>query len=500
MPKSNLQKAMVFLLLSFITLNGYGQQLMNSLSIDLKSNKDVFQITDGKINKTTFFLSDRKKVIAYLLDENLGIEDTISITRPEKKFKDILGFSGQINKPTIYWTSDNKEEIYIQTLDFQSRKSTGSSTLTKLQENNERYLESFCEKGNFYFLTVKAKSSLLNIYEYSGDQLIKHEIDLSSHELYKTNDEKASLSRILAGHIDGVDDFESSSLGISDFDNSVKSLLCKINSESPLSLSETARKRKMYTSDNEIILTLDFCETMTQVIIIDLNTHQSALKNIEKPVLKNPEKERLKTNSFIIDHKIIQIAVLPNEINLSLKELDGTLIKMHIISENEEFKIKNKPFVRQNHMGSERSLETTSQFLRKIYRSNIGVSAYKLYENYYVTLGSISIERPTGGGFGMGMPGVPMAGNFALHPINPIGINYFGYSNRRSISTDCLFDKNLNHVKGQIEPLAFDKIEELKKKYSSNFILETVFKIGNNFYFGYYEYMIKQYGFRKFND
>src|SRR5688572_15330474 len=108
----------VLLAAMFICSNSYAQSLVNSIPVQLKGNRDVFQISDKKNKNTAFFLSDRKKVRAYLFDEALNTKDTISTMRPERKFKDILGFSGRASNPTIYWTSNSKEEIYIQSLDF----------------------------------------------------------------------------------------------------------------------------------------------------------------------------------------------------------------------------------------------------------------------------------------------------------------------------------------------------------------------------------------------
>ena len=490
-------KKILLSLLLFINYNGFSQETVNSFPIELKTNRDVFQVVNDSTKQTAFFISDRKKVTKYILDEKMEIIDSISSFRPDTKYKDILGFSKTKSVQTIYWSNKNKEKICAQSFNLQKRKVIITEYEIKVDSNPEKYIQVFSENNKFYILTLIRDSNSLKLYEFNGNIFKEVNIDLSIFKLYKSNNETASIFKI----------FEKSIGDSNVFEESYK--LPRITSESPTSLTESTKKTKCYSNSEEIIITLDLSDLVTQIITINLKTFDAKLNNIEKPSLTSISIDNVKSNSFIIEGKLLQLTLCENKMNLSLKDFNGTIIKEYIINENDKFKINNSGFIRQNYMGSERELETTSQFLRKIVRSNVGVSAYNLNGNYLLTLGSVSPERSyNGGGIGAmgglaGMNNMQIAeglkeANF-FQPINFVNINFYYYGTRRSISTDCLFDYNLNHIDIKLQPLAFDKIAEFKKKYTQ-IETETVFVVNKIYYFGYFSTLLKKYVFKKFTD
>ena len=66
------------------------------------------------------------------------------------------------------------------------------------------------------------------------------------------------------------------------------------------------------------------------------------------------------------------------------------------------------------------------------------------------------------------------------------------------VKTDGLFDNEGNHIKGDLQPLAFDKIRTFFDKYT-DVSSQTLFKT-DAYYLGYYDNKTKEYIFRKFND
>jgi len=96
-------KNFIAFLILIINSNLYSQEIQNSFRFELKSNRDFFQVVNDSAKQTTFFISDRKKVTALSLDDTMKIKDSVSTERPDRKYKDILGFSGDKSNPIIYW-------------------------------------------------------------------------------------------------------------------------------------------------------------------------------------------------------------------------------------------------------------------------------------------------------------------------------------------------------------------------------------------------------------
>ncbi|WP_394758461.1 hypothetical protein [Flavobacterium sp.] len=486
----------IFLLLLVLANVVYSQDIVNQFDITLKSNRDVFQIVKDSTKEVNLFISDRKKVTSFLLDSKLEIKDSISGTRPEKKHKDILGYSTSNNIYTIYWSTSNKNQLFYQTFDFINKKVIGNTIEYNSSGLNEKHLQYFTINGKFYTLKLSIDEHCLKLYEYLGSDIKEFRIDTSEMKLYKSNNELSDIYFVLQK---SLGEFEINGGGIFEGQYS----LTKIDFTTPTTLTEAAKKRKIYATNNELLITLDFNDSKTQIIKIDLSTKKATLQEINKSIEVYEIGSDLKSNSFIIEDKIFQLIVTSKKLVLSQKDMTGNIIKEYVINENDKFSIKNSPFIRENLMGSERELETTAQFIRKIVRSNVGIAAYNLNGNYLVTIGSVSAEKSGGygpqmGGFGILNGNSPLGSGFYVQPVNFTMNSFNNYKSRRSISTNCLFNNELIHLSDKIKDIAFDKIKNYEEKYSLYIESPTLFKLENEFIYGFYNASTHKYSFYKF--
>ncbi len=476
-----------YLLFFFFIIKIQAQNLVTHVDIKLNSNRDVFQIVDQENQKINLFLSDKHKVNSLILDNQMKPLDTFSAIRPEKKYKDILGYSGDIYNPAIYWSDKQKNKVVSQTFNFKERRHFIKEFDLKIKEKGEIFLEQFTENGKFYILVLSVKNNL-KLYCLHNESLIEKEIDLN-----KTNNGNESLN------ISSI--FEKSSF---DLNFEEPNTITKIVNDFPVSLSESAKRRKIYTRKNQLVLTFDVSNKFTDLIFINLDDFLVTIKKTQKPTVEINKQEDIKSNSFILDDNIIQIIACSKQLILSVKDLDGNKVKEYIIDDTDIFKINNTPFLRQSN-GFERELETTAQFLRKIVRSNFGISLFKQNDKIIAKIGCISAEvngtymapmnMPVGGGT-FNTP----AGSFTVQPINHHFSNFTSYGSKRGIYTDCLFDKNFSHITGEIGDLAYDKITDFKETFEESIYSETVFKISNTYIFGYYDESHNNYKFYKFFD
>jgi hypothetical protein len=57
----------------------------------------------------------------------------------------------------------------------------------------------------------------------------------------------------------------------------------------------------------------------------------------------------------------------------------------------------------------------------------------------------------------------------------------------------------MNHITGELQPLAFDKIRTFFDK-NKDVSSQTLYKLSDYYYLGYYDIKLKQYIIRKFAD
>lgn len=477
------------IILMFSSVICFSQEVVNSTPITLLKDRDVFQIVNEAKKETTLFISDKLKVKAICLNEKMQITDSISAERPDhNKYTDMIGYNGDSKNPRLFWSSSNRKDIYTQMYDFNNHKVTTQFYFMPYKE--ERFLQKFSQNDKFYILTILKNSNTLKLYVFYKDGKLEEKIiDLTGFRFYKSDYQKTTMYGVLS------EDF---------FSTEIPFALQKINSEYPTSLVQSSAKKKCYLNSESLVLTIDTNIDQTQLITIDLKTFTAKEKFVKTEYLPYAERSSVKSNSFLIDDKLFQIKSTNSQMILTVKDLDDNLIKSYAASDKTPIiNFKNTDIIQENSDSSKkRILETSGQFIRKINNLNAGISCYKLNENYIVTIGSVSVEEQKvssamiiGGMFGaVGA----IAGSLIDAAIsNPTMESFNSYANRKVVYINCLFDKEANHINGEIQPLAFDKIRifgDNNKDISS----QTLFKIDNIYYLGFYE--TKKYTIRKFED
>lgn len=77
--------------------------------------------------------------------------------------------------------------------------------------------------------------------------------------------------------------------------------------------------------------------------------------------------------------------------------------------------------------------------------------------------------------------------------------SFNSYANRKVVYIHSIFDKDSNHVLGEIQLLAFDKIRNFIDK-NTTLTSQTLFKQNNVYYLGNYNKTDQEYIIRKFQD
>lgn len=486
------------LLLCFLYLNSFvsfSQEIVSATPVTLKKNHTVFQTVNNNKKEVTLFINEKEKIKAIQLNEKMQIIDSISTeSLNPKTHANMIGYNTNNDNTRLFWSSNNYENIFTQLYDFKSRKVETQSY--SLDIKDEIVLQKFSQNDNFYILTIIKKTNTFNlhIFDSEGKYQLKS-IDLSQFDFYTNTYLPPSTVKYTKTNLFGI---IKENLLPFEAPNTIQN----ITPENPTSITEGAKKRKCYLNGKQLTITFDNNNSNTQVIIIDLEHFTASVKIIKKHATKEAD-FFTSSGSFYFDNKLYQIKSSSTEFYFTIKDLDDNLIKEYAADADNPISFKNTTISQEKggHSGSIRTLEKTSQFIRKVNDLHPGLSCYLIGQNTLITLGGISEAQQTTGQIALQQFGLVGAlTSMAIYGVyNPTMQSFNSYANRKVVKIDGVFDKNGNHIEGDLQPLAFDKIRTFfddKKDFSS----PTLFKMDNFYYLGYYENKSKEYVFRKFTD
>lgn len=492
--KNNLNKMLKKTLLICLFLNSlvsFSQDIVNSVPVALKKNRDVFQTVNNDKKEVTLFVSDKAKVKAILLDEKMKILDSISTERPDTTiYHNMIGYNSSNNNTRLFWSSNDYKDIYSQLYDFSSRKiETQQHTLVL---KGEKVLQKFSEKENFYILTIIKKTNSFKFHIFDKDGRYQQKtIDLNNFQFFSQDYSKTTLYNI----------FQEDLLPFED-----PFTLEDINTENPTSITNGAKKRKCYFNNKQLVITLDANTNFTQVITIDLKRFTADQKILKQHAIDSSDSRSLNSNSFFFENKLYQIKSSSQEFYFAIKDLDDNIIKEYYADASKQIEFKNSVIYQEGgDFGGKRILENSSQFIRKINNLNSGLVCYHIGQNTLITFGGVSAVQqsymPTIESPQFGLAGaLASAAVVAIYAIyNPTMENFNSYSKRKVVKIDGLFNKEGNHINGELQPLAFDKIRTFFDNYS-DVSSQTLFKMTDSYYLGYYDNTSKEYTIRRFTD
>ncbi|KUJ61162.1 hypothetical protein AR687_14630 [Flavobacteriaceae bacterium CRH] len=464
-------------------LTAFAQEIVSSAPIELKKNRDVFQTVNQDKKDITLFVSDKVKVKAIHLNENMQIIDSLSAERPNTKtYDNMIGYNINNNNTRLFWSSRDYENIFTQLYDLTSHKVVTQEYNLVLKE--EKVLQKFSGNENFYILTVVKKSNTFKLHIFDKEGLYQQKnIDLSTFHFFKSDYTKTNLYGIIdENHLP----FEA------------PLTLQNINVENPTSLTDGAKMRKCYFNNKEIVITFDNNIDYTQVIKIDLEKFAAEEKIVKQHSLAG-DRTYINSNSFYFENRLYQEKTSSDLFYFTIKDLDDNIIKEYFANTASPITFKNSEIYQEGgDFGGKRILENSSQFIRKVNNLHSGLSCYHIGQNTLITFGAVSAPQQSGGQAALGQFGL-IGALISVAVYNPTMESFNSYSNRKVVKIEGLFDKEGNNVKGELQPLAFDKIRTFFDK-NNDVSSQTLFKMSNFYYLGYYDNKTKEYIITKFAD
>ena len=99
-----------------------------------------------------------------------------------------------------------------------------------------------------------------------------------------------------------------------------------------------------------------------------------------------------------------------------------------------------------------------------------------------------------GGMFGVSgvLIGMALSSNYSMNNLN-------SYKQRKVVYINCLFDKDFNHLEGEVKKTGFDELRVFSES-NDNLIAPVVFKLNSKLYYGGNDMKLGSYQFYKFKD
>jgi hypothetical protein len=494
-----MKKIITLLILVCALLKLSSQEILFETQIDLdwsfQDKRESYPALDLETGNLALFILDNSSIKAQLFDRNYKLMNELKVDRPRGPYKTLLGSSYREIKYNLFFTNEARDAFCIKTIDL--GKSNYSETILPLSLKDEKLLETICHRNQFYMLTVKKKSSIIKIYIFDSDaQCQIKELDFSGHAF--SGSKYSKLSDVL---------HESVSPFI------LSSNVYRIDNNSPSTLDLASKENKIYTRDDQFILTIDNDLSETKILTIDLKDYRGSVRTYRQVKSACEDPFYTKSNSYLYENYLFQIKGCNEEMQFSIIDiLTDSLIKGEKVTKEEEITFRNSPLFQEGGVtvfvqDKKKELETTKQILKKIADSNIGIAVYKISDTLELTLGGyLEVKQNSFGGPMISTPGTTIStpsGTVYMpgYSYNPTMNGYNSYKNKRSIYFKSLLNiADFEHLSGEAKRNAFDKIKDFNDFLGSNISSETVFRVEDYYVLGYYNALDKKYLLLKFTD
>lgn len=471
-----------FIVLFLTSTNTFSQHRLTRFTNTLKENstdiKDVIPIVNKENGNTVMFIADAKKVYGYKLNSEFQLIDKLASETKKRKYKVFIG--GDIHGQDYRIFLSNTSKNQFASINFSFSNKTTSNTKFKLPQY-EYFIQTIAPKNKLYLLTADKNSGNLYLYSFDKDGTpIKDKITLESTHIIGKYDRAVKIAALLTG----------------------QGNVQKIEKNTPNAIETVSDLVKMYVRDGNIIITFDQNKKVTYALAIDIESKNSSMKVFNKP-LANLKSSRKKTNSFIYDNYMFEVAANKEIFSMHILEYpSGNFIKEYAVSKNEEITFKNTPIIQEGGVyNSYRELEKTKKFLRKITSENIGISVIKIAGDYLFTIGGYVNQRQGGGMMmmGGGFGAIPIGGvGNATFFFNPTMFAYNSFTSTKSTRIEGVFNNNFEHIPNkEIPENVFDKINDSK---TYNETAKTVFRYKDFFIKGDYDTRTRVYHLKKFTE
>lgn len=444
--------------------------------IDFLTPKGVIPVLNKKTGNLSVLVKHRKISKLFLIDENQNIVSEFKTDTYTNKATNYIGGIALDNNYTHFFKNKSNSVFEALTVNYNTKKV--NVQLLDIELKKDYIIETFEDDNYVYILSIARNSSILKIHKLNCTGVItKTLIDLSKESFKKFNGLETSLYYLITNN-QHPSKLQSSS----------------ISYNVPNSIEKTSSVNKIYFKDGIITITNDNISSHTNIISIDIDNGDYKYYQVPKKGFLKKEL-RSESNSFILDNLYFSLYTTTDKLVFSVYNLSTkSFLKELVVKDSDSINFKNTPVIEaKGRRVKKKGGSSSNQFLRHLTNSNVGLSAYKKDNFIVVSLGGSEKEQS--------MTLAVVGGVFA-GAVGAMLLSAFdSYTKTNSTRIDCLFNEDLDHIKGEVPINGFEMIKDyVGENNLHNAPLQTVLKVENNFIWGYYNRSTGAYKFLKFKD
>lgn len=363
---------------------------------------------------------------------------------------------GHKKSDSIYsfvFSNDKRTRLVITTFDFTN--DTSERNKIDLNFKGERLVEAFTSHQNRFFVFSASIQGELILRELNHSNTALIEVARFTIDDKKFNNDKIKFKYHFLYS---------------------KAFYTTLRDDTPASLEKALQTYKVYGQGNKLILTCESSGIGTSVYAISLDDKTLDYKLIEYS--QNENNDLKKFNSFVSNDVIFQIGISSQNFLMTIKNMEGSILKEHGFSSGDSITFKNTPILQEKEyfFSIKNDFENSRCFLRKMSSEIIGISVQNKNDSYEILIGGRKENV---------LMGLISVTNAIVLPTS------------QTIAFTSILDKNFNHIPGPIPNSTFEMLKKFEKNLKRD-SHENIFLFNGVLFYSYLDNKDKMLKFIKF--
>ncbi len=467
----------------------------------------VLPVYDVKTEQLTILTLDNKDISGIQLNQDFEVIGKIKDARHIDLKAVLLGSGTSKGKCHMYFINFLQTHIISKNIDFSNN--TIKETNIPLGDKKEKYLESFMVNNDFYVLTIRKHSSIINVYRFTkATEAEKMTFDFSDVNFNQSN------YRDLYGTLLRLKDSNSDQEESNDF---TKFSIEKVDPANPTPIGLSAVRNKLYIDEEEIFITIDKDKAKTRVLKMNLKDGSKRYNEVSKERIKDEDVYRNISNSFLYKENLFQVKLNKSMLGITIKQIDNdSLLMTYQLDKKGELEFKNSPFYKNSYVSrlmnsNMDTLSASKPILKNLFQRHLGVAVYQNDDALEMVVGAYTHPLEISS-----KEFVEYFGTIALHVLG-VHVIFTNRMIKKIYNHNSIlygletYDKALlsyfktkldastfTHLPGKITPNPYDKIVTFLTRKHKELGAKTIIRMGEAYVLGFYDKKDKSYYMWKF--
>ncbi|OQP60669.1 hypothetical protein A3860_32220 [Niastella vici] len=459
-------RVMIFILLSFLSLQVLAQHKQFELPVGWQGNRIELQtISDKNKQHSCLLIVNSDSLRGFLCNNQLRIVREFSL--PVKPGEKLLGGMLRDSSVYVFLQQKDKDELHSWAFNVMTKRIT--ERVFPFDIKKEKAVTYISGGNHFLYITADNRTTELTVYDFTSER------DFTS---VRHNFSEKQWNDLITGGI---------------FNHTVK--LEKIDQEGDCDLDAVVKPNKIYIRNDTLLLLMNNHIDSTHVCCFDLKQHVVSSWVIDhNPGQPSAKKVSYSDNSFLFRNKLYYVRATTDSLLIQVVDLYTRAIdKSFSTGGDEPIPFKNTPIFQEGSRSSKSELRDVGkrQLLRKMVNGAAVITA-KPYDNNQIEVVVGSYAKVYGGNKDNN-PAYMASPNYVGGPMLFPVRNVSRESWSKSVHFKMLLNAgNYSHMEGDIGSSINERIE----RYTGNLKIpaesESLFMNNGTYYYAYYDLEVRK--------